>query len=1375
MIAAKWYDMVVGVDIHVVMVPTPAGPVPTPLPHPFAGLIFDPAGFAIGSVLSGGAVLINSMPCANTGTEGTNKLIMPHIPTPPGVAWAPIPAAPKPPVPGKPPAPPVPTPMPSNDTVLITGSKTVHIGGTNACRLGDLAMDCAEPVRIPNGTVIAVPMGMPVLVGGPPALDLISGLMAAVRTKWVTGALRRLTRAAEGSWRAKFICLLTGHPVDVASGMMLTDAVDFHLPGPIPIAFERTYHSRGAGWNGPLGYGWGHVYDQSIRFDQWTITLRAGDGRELYFEAVGPGGRTRNVSEGMDLARYDSEIHVTGRDGLTYVFAPSYREDGSWPLHQIRNPRGQRIALRYDDRGRLVEMTDSADRLIRIQNDAQGRIAAIRLPNPDRPGAFFDAVRYAYDAEGDLVEARDALGEPIRYFYKHHLMVQETQRNGLSFYFAYDGITPDARCVRTWGDGGIFDHVLTYDSTSGITVKEDSYGHRTVYKCNEAGLVEEIIDSLGRTRKYAYDDGLRRVSETDGEGNVFEIAYDGRGRISRMADADGVSRELVHDEFDEIVEEVLGGDAQYRHVFNRFGELVASRDPDGNGVMQEIDDRGDIRVIRTRGGTRADLAWDEQHNLVRVEVSGEAPLGARYDGLGRIRAVFLPDGHTVSYELDLNGRPVAIQRSWLGTDRFEYDPSGLVLRHTGPGGGTVHYEYTNYNRIAAIRSSSGERHFEYNLEGDVTAVVNERGERYVLERDSEGQLVAETDFTGLTRRYRLDKAGRPIEVIESDGKRVKHEWTPGGRLARIEYADGTFDAFTYDTKGEVVAAENENGTIERAFDPAGRLVREAFGDFVVEHAYDRDGQRVNTRASDGTRLDFDYDEGGRLSQLRADDRWELRRTFDAMGLLQEVERPGRVVERLRYDGNGWPLEQHVTAGNGDYVAYRRYEFNAAGFLAAQYDSVRGLRTYAFGPGGLERVLRDGRVEESYVHDVAGDWFPADQPSEAGPGGRIERFGDIRYEYDGRGRIIRRTQAGRTWEFSWSDRGQLIATKTPDGRDVRYAYDPFWRRIRRDDGEVETHWAWDGQAPVRERRIAGGSESRRAFVFEPDGHTPLLALEEDRCAGFVGDHIGTPQEVVSSHGDVLWAGDYSAFGNLLRARSADFDNPFRFQGQWFDDETGLHYNRFRYYDPQTGRYLSPDPIRLAGGMSAYAYAGDPLTWVDPLGLSCGRVGEFFQSFVIFFRSGIRPKHARAIMRVARETGQTFAFRNIGSFRKRIGSFVAGLFGMRPKPMTTKAKSNAWGVATDPHTGQRFRSDYDPTFYRNADGSVMTDAQADAANRTLNDAIGGPEIQHPTHVTMPEDVAPKVGPPTESTVFHPDGTTSQMTPDQIRDSPGMPWLW
>ena len=274
-----------------------------------------------------GPVLINNLPAANTGTEGTNKLVMPHFPMPPGIAWAPIPAAPKPPVPGKPPDPPTPTPVPSNDTILITGSKTVHIGGSNACRLGDLSMDCAEPVRLPTATVLAVPMGPPVLVGGPPALDLLAALLGAIRTKWITGRLRLLTGAFDGSWRSRLICMLTGHPVDVASGMVITDSKDFELPGPIPFCFERTYYSRASARNGPLGHGWSHAYDESVSIEKERIVHTAGDGRELYFQPLEVGETTRNDSERLDLTRHEHEVRIQKDNLLTHVFASVGRKD----------------------------------------------------------------------------------------------------------------------------------------------------------------------------------------------------------------------------------------------------------------------------------------------------------------------------------------------------------------------------------------------------------------------------------------------------------------------------------------------------------------------------------------------------------------------------------------------------------------------------------------------------------------------------------------------------------------------------------------------------------------------------------------------------------------------------------------------------------------------------------------------------------------------------------------------------------------------------------------------------------------------------------------------------------------------------------------
>ncbi|WP_370262388.1 RHS repeat domain-containing protein [Limnobacter sp.] len=100
-----------------------------------------------------------------------------------------------------------------------------------------------------------------------------------------------------------------------------------------------------------------------------------------------------------------------------------------------------------------------------------------------------------------------------------------------------------------------------------------------------------------------------------------------------------------------------------------------------------------------------------------------------------------------------------------------------------------------------------------------------------------------------------------------------------------------------------------------------------------------------------------------------------------------------------------------------------------------------------------------------------------------------------------------------------------------------------------------------------------------------------------------DHIGTPQELSNSEGRIVWQARFKAYGALALASVSEVANPLRFQGQYFDEETGLHYNRHRYYDPQCGQFTTQDPIGLAGGLNAYQYAPNPVTWVDPWGLTC----------------------------------------------------------------------------------------------------------------------------------------------------------------------------
>ncbi|WP_279608079.1 RHS repeat domain-containing protein [Burkholderia pyrrocinia] len=119
--------------------------------------------------------------------------------------------------------------------------------------------------------------------------------------------------------------------------------------------------------------------------------------------------------------------------------------------------------------------------------------------------------------------------------------------------------------------------------------------------------------------------------------------------------------------------------------------------------------------------------------------------------------------------------------------------------------------------------------------------------------------------------------------------------------------------------------------------------------------------------------------------------------------------------------------------------------------------------------------------------------------------------------------------------------------------------------------------------------------------------PAVAKTRHATLFYQNDHLGTPQELVDDAGKVVWLGRYRAWGGEKRvwretAERNEATNPIRFPGQYHDEETGLHHNRHRYYDPSSGRFISKDPIGLAGGLNAFQYAPNPVEWVDPFGLA-----------------------------------------------------------------------------------------------------------------------------------------------------------------------------
>ncbi len=269
------------------------------------------------------------------------------------------------------------------------------------------------------------------------------------------------------------------------------------------------------------------------------------------------------------------------------------------------------------------------------------------------------------------------------------------------------------------------------------------------------------------------------------------------------------------------------------------------------------------------------------------------------------------------------------------------------------------------------------------------------------------------------------------------------------------------------------------------------------------------------------------------------------------------------------------------------------------------------------------------------------------------------------KYDQRGRVAERTVTRKgfrqkTWIFQWNGRDQLASVRCPDNSKWVYQYDPLGRRVLKAQYWLSNHvqygvprqweeansttYLWDGDVLVWQEEQGDNDRVKiTEWFFEPESFMPLARKQGTELHYVVCDHLGTPRELFCEDGRLHWAAEYSTWGSQRRLFQAENDNhptrgplqgyddhgtpvyasktpingnlalkpvsnpdpylcPIRFQGQWADEETGLYYNRFRYYDSITAQYISRDPIGLVGGLRANSYTENPNIWIDPLGLN-----------------------------------------------------------------------------------------------------------------------------------------------------------------------------
>ncbi|MEB7482996.1 DUF6531 domain-containing protein [Escherichia coli] len=947
---------------------------------------------------------------------------------------------------------------------------------------------------------------------------------------------------------------------------------------------------------------------------------------------------------GAPLARYTyteaGELLAVYDRSNTQVRAFTY--DAQHPGRMVAHRYAGRpeMRYRYDDTGRVVEQLNPAGLSYRYQYE-QDRITVTDSLNRrevlhTEGGAGLKRVvkkeladgsvtHSGYDAAGRLTAQTDAAGRRTEY--------------GLNVVSGdiTDITTPDGRETKFYyNDGNQLTAVVSPDGLEsrreydepGRLVSETSRSGETVrYRYDDAHseLPATTTDATGSTRQMTWSRYGQLLAFTDCSGYQTRYEYDRFGQMTAVHREEGISLYRHYDNRGRLtsVKDAQGRETQYE--YNAAGDLTAVITPDGNRSETQYDAWGKA-VSTTQGGLTRSMEYDAAGRVISLTNENGSHSDFSYDALDRLVQQGGFDGRTQRYHYDLTGKLTQSEDEGLVT-LWYYDESDRITHRTVNGEPAEQWQYDDHGWLTDISHlSEGHRvavHYGYDDKGRLT------GERQTVENPETGELLWQHETTHAYNEQGLANRVTPDSLPPVEWLTYGSGYLAGMKLGDTPLLEYTRDRMHRETVRSFgsMAGSNAAYKLTSTYTPAGQLQSQHLNSLVYDRDYgwNDNGDLVRISGPRQTR-EYGYSATGRLESVRT-----LAPDLDIRIPYATDPAGNRLPDpELHPDSTltAWP--DNRIAEDAHYV----YHYDEYGRLTEKTDRIpAGVirtddeRTHHYHYDSLHRLVHYIRiqyeeplVESRYLYD---------------PLGRRMAKRVWRRERDLTGWMSLSRKPEMTW-YGWD--GDRLTTVQTDTTRIQTVYQPGsfapLIRIETDNGEREKAQ----RRSLAEKLQQEGSEDGHGVVFPAELVRLLDRLEEEIRADRVSsesrawlaqcgltveqlarqvepeytparkvhfyhcDHRGLPLALISEDGNTAWRGEYDEWGNQLNEENPYYlHQPYRLPGQQHDEESGLYYNRNRYYDPLQGRYITQDPIGLAGGWNLYNYPLNPIIRMDPLGL------------------------------------------------------------------------------------------------------------------------------------------------------------------------------
>ncbi|MGW8391136.1 RHS repeat-associated core domain-containing protein [Pseudoduganella sp. HUAS MS19] len=877
-------------------------------------------------------------------------------------------------------------------------------------------------------------------------------------------------------------------------------------------------------------------------------------------------------------------VRTTTADGLNEVVM-EYRDIDTTIVTEAN---GGKLEYRFDHNWlitevRRLDVSGMAVSLGKREWDKDGKLLA------DIDGAG-NATRYTYDASGNLATVTDALGHVTsRTYNAQNRLISETNALGHSITKSYDG--QGNLCETT-----------------------DALGRSTRYRYDAGGRLTTVIDARGGTKRLIYDSAGRLAAHIDCSQQTTEYRYDQCGRLTQVNDATGYSTTYRYNQCGHLIEVMRRDGGLEKRNYDYEGRLTEYVDPKGQRTRYTYNGHGmPIERIDAKGQVMR-YRYDNALRLIELVNGNDESYHLTYDAEGRLASETGFDGKKTAFTYDRAGhliaREVAGQRTTFARDSIGQLDAIVSID------GSVRYAHDALGNLTALRNSAADLRFAYDAAGQL---IDERVAYALNDVASPEEAVEYT--VAFTMNHAYDELGNRIQTILPNGRKLSTQRYGSGHWHGtlwngMSIVDVERDELHRETE-RMAGGGKERMRTEKHYDPQSRLKA------VTLHK----GQQLLHSQK------YSYDLAGHLSEVNDALRGVTRYTYDPIGQLRSAVQPG-LTELFDFDPAGNLLDGASEDSARPMQDQPIMEMARPRLPKVTHDLLRHYMDFAYEYDVQGNTVLKSIAQRHSAND-AGDLILAyDAESRLVRSTRKYVTGAASttlYRYDGFGRRISKRVLSDTGNSCTSEAityyvwdGDVLFQEVQDNKSICYLYEPDsfipLALIETSEGSKDYVAANAFLAPIDTWRIPewpGDAASHLAawrqhqMELEEARHQARRSARcqlasdlsaTDRIYHYTCDQLGTPLKLHREDGALAWAASYRAWGRTLREDVHVVNQPLRFQGQYFDEESGLHYNRFRYYDPDTARYLTPDPIRLAGGVNLHQYAANPTGWIDPLGLA-----------------------------------------------------------------------------------------------------------------------------------------------------------------------------